>query len=173
MAVSLSFSFLVLDVELFLRLASISVGLASVPSAFLFAIGHESPRSLPLLATPTPHVKVVLYPEHSFPMSIHCVQYGRFRSHFTARFLQVKQSSEAPPPAVRRLLFLGGGAVAVVVVGCSIGCSVGARTVDVISKQHATLQAFRSQSNCHDLEGNQAVLIYKTTSGGRLAGQMS
>lgn len=70
------------------------------------------PRSLPLLATPTPHVNVVLYPEHSFPISIHCVQYGLFRSHFTERFEQVKQSSVAPPAAVRLLLFLG-GAVAV------------------------------------------------------------
>ena len=37
-------------------------------STFLdFAIGNAKPRSLPLLATPTPHVKVVLYPEQSFP----------------------------------------------------------------------------------------------------------
>lgn len=31
------------------------------------AIGRDNPRSLPLLATPTPHVNVVLYPEQSFP----------------------------------------------------------------------------------------------------------
>ena len=31
------------------------------------AIGSDNPRSLPLLATPTPHVSVVLYPEQSLP----------------------------------------------------------------------------------------------------------
>ncbi len=37
-------------------------------STFLdFAIGNARPRSLPLLATPTPHVSVVLYPEQSLP----------------------------------------------------------------------------------------------------------
>lgn len=55
-------------------------------------------------------------------MSMHCVQYGRLRSHFTARLEQVKQSSVAPPAAVRRLLFLG---------GCADG-SAGVSTADVI-----------------------------------------
>ena len=31
------------------------------------AMGRDNPRSLPLLATPTPHVSCVLYPEQSFP----------------------------------------------------------------------------------------------------------
>lgn len=60
------------------------------------ATGRESPRSLPRLATPTPHVNCVLYPEHSFPTTRHCEQYGRLRSHFTLLFVHVKQSSEAP-----------------------------------------------------------------------------
>lgn len=52
-------------------------------STFLdFAIGKDNPRNFPLLATPTFHVKAVLYPEQSFPCSRHCVQYGLFRSHF-------------------------------------------------------------------------------------------
>ena len=48
-----------------------------------FAIGKDMPRSFPRLATPTPHVRVVRYPEHSFPMSTHGPQYGRRRSHLT------------------------------------------------------------------------------------------
>ena len=39
-----------------------------------FATGNERPRSLPRLATPTPQVRVVLYPEQSLPCSIHWVQ---------------------------------------------------------------------------------------------------
>lgn len=31
------------------------------------AIGKDRPRSFPLLATPSPQVKAVLYPEQSFP----------------------------------------------------------------------------------------------------------
>lgn len=38
------------------------------------ATGKDMPRSLPRLATPTPHVKVVRYPEHSFPSSMHWPQ---------------------------------------------------------------------------------------------------
>jgi hypothetical protein len=65
-------------------------------------------------------------------MSKHCVQYGRFRSHFAWRFAQVKQSLLAPPPAVLRRLFLGGGP-AFVADGGSMGrCSGGASTADVI-----------------------------------------
>ena len=91
------------------------------------------PRSFPLLATPTPHVNVVLYPEHSFPMSMHCVQYGRLRSHLTARLEQVKQSSVAPPAAVRRLLFLGGcAAMGSGCCCCCTGGSAGVSTADVI-----------------------------------------
>jgi len=48
-----------------------------------FATGKDIPRSLPRLATPTPHVRVVRYPVHSFPISTHCPQYGRRRSHLT------------------------------------------------------------------------------------------
>lgn len=36
--------------------------------------GSFWPRSLPRLATPTPHVNVVLYPEHSRPSSRHWEQ---------------------------------------------------------------------------------------------------
>lgn len=36
--------------------------------------GSDIPRSLPRLATPTPQVNVVLYPEHSLPWSKHCEQ---------------------------------------------------------------------------------------------------
>ena len=71
------------------------------------ATGSESPRSLPLLATPTPQVKVVLYPEHSFPLSRHCEQYGLFLSQGTAFFRHEKQSSAAPDAAVLRLRFRG------------------------------------------------------------------
>lgn len=64
-------------------------------------------------------------------MSMHCVQYGRLRSHFTARLEQVKQSSVAPPAAVRRLLFLGGCA-ALVSGCCCIDGSAGVSTADVM-----------------------------------------
>lgn len=60
------------------------------------ATGRESPRSFPRLATPTPQVSWVLYPEHSFPNSKHCEQYGRRRSHLVFFLIHVKQSSEAP-----------------------------------------------------------------------------
>jgi hypothetical protein len=39
-----------------------------------FAMGNDKPRSFPRLATPTPQVKVVRYPEHSFPSSMHWPQ---------------------------------------------------------------------------------------------------
>lgn len=68
-----------------------------------FAIGSERPRSFPRLATPTPQVNWVLYPEHSFPTSKHCEQYGLLRSHLTPRLVQVKQSSAAPPAGARLL----------------------------------------------------------------------
>ena len=38
------------------------------------ATGKDMPRSFPRLATPTPHVRVVRYPVHSFPISTHCPQ---------------------------------------------------------------------------------------------------
>jgi hypothetical protein len=79
--------------ELFLRFATPLVIPDSVASIFLLATGLERPRSLPRLATPTPHVNVVLYPEQSFPISMHGVQYGRFLSQPIERFWQVKQSS--------------------------------------------------------------------------------
>jgi len=65
--------------------------------------GRDRPRSFPRLATPTPQVNCVLYPEQSFPTSRHCEQYGRRRSHLTFLLEQVKQSSAAPPPAARLL----------------------------------------------------------------------
>lgn len=60
------------------------------------ATGSDKPRSFPRLATPTPHVNWVLYPEHSFPTSRHCEQYGRRRSHLVFLLVQAKQSSDAP-----------------------------------------------------------------------------
>lgn len=63
-----------LDVEDFLLCAG-TVFLGSVaPSSVSLATGHERPLSLPRLATPTPQVKVVLYPEQSFPNSKHWLQ---------------------------------------------------------------------------------------------------
>ena len=44
----------------FLRFATPLVIPPSLPSGFLLATGLERPRSFPRLATPTPHVKVVL-----------------------------------------------------------------------------------------------------------------
>ena len=38
------------------------------------ATGKDMPRSFPRLATPTPQVKVVRYPEHSLPSSMHWPQ---------------------------------------------------------------------------------------------------
>lgn len=61
-------------IELFLRFATPLFVVASLPSGFLLATGLERPLSLPRLATPTPHVNVVLYPEQSFPISMHGVQ---------------------------------------------------------------------------------------------------
>lgn len=60
------------------------------------ATGRDRPLSFPRLATPTPQVSCVLYPEHSFPTSKHCEQYGRRRSHLVFLLTQAKQSSEAP-----------------------------------------------------------------------------
>lgn len=57
-------------------------------------------------------------------MSMHCVQYGRFRSHLAERFLQAKQSSVAPVAAVRLLRFLGPAADLVSIAGSSIGLIV-------------------------------------------------
>ena len=74
------------------------------------AMGNDMPRSFPRLATPTPQVRVVRYPVHSLPISTHCPQYGRLRSHFTERFLQEKQSSVAPVAGALLLLFLGAAA---------------------------------------------------------------
>lgn len=116
-------SFFGFDVDPVLRRLSTSAGFASLPSTFLFATGQDKPRSLPLLATPTSQVNAVLYPEHSLPMSRHCEQYGRLRSHFTLRFRHVKQSSLAPPPAVRRRLFLGGGTASTEAVASKGSCS--------------------------------------------------
>ncbi len=82
-----------------------------------FAMGRERPRSLPRLATPTPQVSWVLYPEHSLLTSRHWEQYGRRRSHLTPRFVQVKQSSEAPP-AGARLLRLRAAAASLTVMVC-------------------------------------------------------
>ena len=72
------------------------------------ATGKDNPLNFPRLATPTPQVNWVLYPEHSFPTSRHCEQYGRRRSHLVLRLVQAKQSSEAPlAGALRRRLRCG------------------------------------------------------------------
>jgi hypothetical protein len=82
-----------------------------------FAIGKDMPRSFPRLATPTPHVRVVRYPEHSFPFLTHCSQYGRRWSHFTPSFLHAKQSTVALVAGVFLvLLFLGAETAAVLLV---------------------------------------------------------
>lgn len=64
-------------------------------------IGNESPRNFPRLATPTPHVKVVLYPAQAFPPSRHGVQYGLFLSQLAFSLVHVKQSFSAPLAVVR------------------------------------------------------------------------
>lgn len=74
---------------------------------FDFAIGKDRPRSFPRLATPIFHVKAVLYPEHPLPWSRHCVQYGRFLSHFCWLSWHEKQSSAAPLAGALRLRFRG------------------------------------------------------------------
>lgn len=74
------------SIELFLRFVTLLLVDGSLPSGFLLATGLERPLSLPRLATPTPHVNVVLYPEQSFPIVMHGVQYGRFLSQPTERF---------------------------------------------------------------------------------------
>ena len=80
----------------------------SQATAFLlFATGRDSPRSFPRLATPTPHVNCVLYPEHVLPRSMHWVQYGRLRSQVDCASWQAKQSSTAPVVGARRLRFRG------------------------------------------------------------------
>ena len=72
------------------------------------ATGSDKPLSFPRLATPTPQVNWVLYPEHSLPTSRHCEQYGRRRSHLELLLVQAKQSSEAPlAGALRRRLRWG------------------------------------------------------------------
>lgn len=61
---------------------------------------------------------------------MHCVQYGRMRSHFVARALHVKQSSIAPPERCR--LFLFRGAETVVTLLSINHCSFGEIIEDVI-----------------------------------------
>jgi hypothetical protein len=73
-----------------------AAGLSSFPAFLLVATGRERPRSFPRLATPTPQVKVVLYPEQSLPRSRHCVQYGLLLSHGVCLSWHAKQSSAAP-----------------------------------------------------------------------------
>jgi hypothetical protein len=87
------------------------------------ATGVDSPLSFPRLATPTPQVNWVLYPEQSFPVSRHCEQYGLRRSHFIFFFRQVKQSSAAPVAgALRRLLRGTAACAAIAVTGAHTGC---------------------------------------------------
>lgn len=74
------------------------------------ATGSDKPLNLPRLATPTPQVSCVLYPEHSFPTSRHCEQYGRRRSHLVFLLIQAKQSSDAPLAGALLRLFRCGNA---------------------------------------------------------------
>lgn len=83
--------------------------------------GSFWPRSFPRLATPTPHVSVVLYPEHSRPSSRHCEQYGRRRSHLAPLLEQVKQSSGAPLTTVLFRRFRVGAASGSVFRGLPFG----------------------------------------------------
>lgn len=85
--------------------------------------GKDKPRSFPRLATPTPHVNVVLYPEHRPPRFRHCVQYGLRRSQLTWRLVQVKQSSAAPLPTTRLRRFRGSEVA-------SFGCLAGFRALE-------------------------------------------
>lgn len=71
------------------------------------AMGRDKPLNFPRLATPTPQVNCVLYPEHSVPNSRHCEQYGRRRSHLVLLLLQAKQSSDAPLAGARLRRFRG------------------------------------------------------------------
>jgi hypothetical protein len=73
-----------------------------------FATGRDRPLSFPRLATPTPQVNCVLYPEHSLPTSRHWEQYGRRRSHLVFLLVQAKQSSEAPLAGALRRRFRWG-----------------------------------------------------------------
>lgn len=84
----------------------------------LAAMGKDNPRNLPRLATPTPQVKVVLYPAQSFPPDRQGVQYGLFLSHLIFWLEQVKQSLAAPVAGARlRFLRSGEGVAAVATVG--------------------------------------------------------
>ena len=73
----------------------------------LFSMGNARPRNFPLLATPTPHVNTVLYPEQCLPRSRHCVQYGLLRSQVVCSSWQAKQSSAAPVVGALLLFFRG------------------------------------------------------------------
>lgn len=93
---------------LILLLDSVDVTAEALPFAERVAgigIGKDIPRNFPLLATPTPQVKTVLYPGHSFPCSQHAPQYGLFLSHIDPRFRHDAQSSPAPLVEAFLLLF--------------------------------------------------------------------
>ena len=76
------------------------------------ATGSDRPRSFPRLATPTPQVSWVLYPEQVFPRSMHCVQYGRRRSQVVLSCWHAKQSTAAPVVGARRRRLRGGASFA-------------------------------------------------------------
>jgi len=54
-----------------LRFILVNGALVGGRAAELLMIGKAMPRNLPLLAMPTPQVRVVSYPEQSFPTSRH------------------------------------------------------------------------------------------------------
>jgi len=92
-------------------------------------MGSVRPRSFPRLATPTPHVNVVLYPEQSFPRSKHCVQYGLRRSHFDFLSKHAKQSSAAPVAGALLRRLRGAVASTLLEVG---GHATGSEGVDIL-----------------------------------------
>lgn len=100
--------------------AVLAFEVATVTGGFesTLSTGNDMPRSLPLLATPTPQVNCVRYPEQSFPMPRHCEQYGRRRSHSVPRLRQVWQSSAAPDGGTRLRRFFDCASTTVEVSGC-------------------------------------------------------
>lgn len=87
------------------------IGLVTAGNFSVPATGNDKPRSLPLLATPFPHVNCVLYPPQSFPSCKHLAQYGLRRSHAIDLLVHVKQSAGAPGAKARFLLLRGAFAV--------------------------------------------------------------
>lgn len=104
-------------------------------------MGKDKPRSLPLLATPTPHVRVVRYPEQSLPFSRHWEQYGRRLSQLDPLLMHAKQSSEAPVVGTRRRRFL------------SVAGPVGIPLELIVSTLVAAITCLSSVAKMHPVQG--------------------